>query len=302
MARVAPAWIACAWLLGGCAQLQTFKRNVLGIHKPEVTTTTRPAAARPPVAVRHPESVVPLKTIIMKQLQVGHYAKGRKQLRRYLEVHPDDRYARDLWRQLTVNPNKLLGAHSRMHVVQPGESYGTLAAKYLGSATRFLALARYNHADNPSVLQLGQKVRVPADSPAKVRATMAAAPVENPEPASSNAAAAPDDASGPVDRAEQLQSQSLALLHEGHKKQALDRLGQALDLDPKLKPSGHDASTLRKQLLTSYHQRAIVLYRDQKLDPAIALWNRVLAIDPNYEPAIVYRARARELKSRLKQL
>jgi tetratricopeptide (TPR) repeat protein len=45
----------------------------------------------------------------------------------------------------------------------------------------------------------------------------------------------------------------------------------------------------------------VVLYRDQQLDKAIALWNRVLAIAPNYEPAVAYRARALELKQRLKQ-
>jgi hypothetical protein len=44
-----------------------------------------------------------------------------------------------------------------------------------------------------------------------------------------------------------------------------------------------------------------VLYRDQHLDEAIALWDRVLAIEPDFEPAVVYRARAVELKQRLKQ-
>ncbi|KGI77706.1 hypothetical protein LF63_0109530 [Oleiagrimonas soli] len=250
-----------------------------------------------------------MKTIIARQLQVGHYAEGRKELRRYLQAHPEDRYARDLWRQLTVDPDKLLGKASKIHVVQAGESYGSLAARYLGSASRFLALARYNHAANPSVLQLGEKLRVPAKSPDAVKASIAAAPVENPStpavtesPSETPSAAAAPASEAPQDRAEALQRQSLALLHEGHKQQALDRLGQALTLDPKLKPSGNDAGTLRQQLLASYHERAIVLYRDQKLDPAIALWNRVLAIDPDYEPAIIYRARARELKDRLKQL
>ena len=56
-----------------------------------------------------------------------------------------------------------------------------------------------------------------------------------------------------------------------------------------------------KDLVATFHQRAIVLYRDQQLDPAIALWDRVLAIDPGYEPATVYRTRALELKQRLKQ-
>jgi tetratricopeptide (TPR) repeat protein len=55
-------------------------------------------------------------------------------------------------------------------------------------------------------------------------------------------------------------------------------------------------------LLGSYHERAVVLYRDQQLDQAIALWDHVLAIDPSYERAVIYRARAVELQQRLKQL
>jgi len=67
-------------------------------------------------------------------------------------------------------------------------------------------------------------------------------------------------------------------------------------------PVGPQAAALREQLLASYHERAIVLYRDQQLDQAIALWDRILAINPNYEPAVIYRARALELKHRLKQI
>ena len=102
-------------------------------------------------------------------------------------------------------------------------------------------------------------------------------------------------------KAQRLQRESVALLDHGHKQQALARLDQALVIEPQLKPSGSDAVSLRNELVTSFHQRAIVLYRDQQLDPAIALWNRVLAIDPNYEPAVIYRTRALELKRRLKQ-
>ena len=103
------------------------------------------------------------------------------------------------------------------------------------------------------------------------------------------------------DEAKRLQRESVALFDQGYRQQALARLDKALTIEPGLQPSGTAAAALRKDLVTSFHQRAIVLYRDQKLDQAITLWNRVLAIDPNYEPALVYRTRALELKSRLKQ-
>jgi Tfp pilus assembly protein PilF len=51
-----------------------------------------------------------------------------------------------------------------------------------------------------------------------------------------------------------------------------------------------------------YHEAALVAYRKQDLDNAIALWNKALAIDPNYEPALGYRARAQELQRRLNQM
>jgi tetratricopeptide (TPR) repeat protein len=103
-------------------------------------------------------------------------------------------------------------------------------------------------------------------------------------------------------KAELLQQQSVSLYKAGRLDQAKERLGKALDLDPKLKSSGPDADAVRKKLLADYYQRAIVLYRDQKLSQAIHLWDRILAVDPGYEQATFYRAQARELQSRLKQL
>jgi tetratricopeptide (TPR) repeat protein len=121
------------------------------------------------------------------------------------------------------------------------------------------------------------------------------------EPAPASAATtAPVDASAAA-KARRLQDESLALLHKGQRSQALERMDQALDADPQLAPANADAQSLRKQLVSVYHQRAIVLYRDQQLDQAISLWDRVLAIQPDFEPATVYRARALELKQRLKQ-
>jgi tetratricopeptide (TPR) repeat protein len=193
-------------------------------------------------------------------------------------------------RQLTADPEQVLGHASREYVVRPGDSYSTLAARYLGDGGRFLILARYNGSTNPSLLQVGQTLRLPAPH-------LTAA--DRPEGAVQDQPAPPDASAAA--KAHRLQDESLALLHKGQRSQALERMDQALDADPRLPPAGADARALRKQLVSVYHQRAIVLYRDQQLDQAIALWNRVLAIEPDFEPATVYRARALELKQRLKQ-
>lgn len=54
--------------------------------------------------------------------------------------------------------------------------------------------------------------------------------------------------------------------------------------------------------LDELHRRAINAYRSQDLDAAIELWDEVLAIDPTYESARLYRSQAQALKERLKSL
>ncbi|RCS30603.1 LysM domain-containing protein [Rhodanobacter denitrificans] len=272
--------------VGGCATLR-------GGHSSVVVTPSSAPASSSASASREP----PL-TAIGNRLQSGHYAEGEKALRQYLEQHPGDRAAQAMLRQLTADPRQVLGERWRTHVVQPGDSYSTLAERYLGDPNLFLILARYNGSTNPSRLRVGETLHMPlsaadtaaavaAPAPAPAAATMPAATVRGTE--------------APAAAARRLQEESVSLLGQGQQQQALARLDQALAIDPHLKPAGTGAAALRTQLLDSYHERAIVLYRDQQLDKAIALWDRILAIEPDYEPAIVYRTRARELKQRLKQ-
>jgi tetratricopeptide (TPR) repeat protein len=249
---------------------------------------------------------------IVDELQRGHYAEGEQALRQYLAKHPGDRAAQAMLRQLTGDPQQLLGRASRAHVVQEGESYSLLAARHLGDASRFLILARYNGSTNPSRLQVGQTVQLPvsgAGVPAEAQPVVAGTGEAGHGAMGEPSAPANADARRPVaavaessaQKARRLQKESVALLGQGQRQQALARLDEALTIDPRLPPGGAAAASLRKDLLAGCHQRAIVLYRNQQLDPAIALWDHVLAIDPGYEPATVYRARALELKQRLKQ-
>lgn len=272
--------------LAGCGSLRGYSSVV-------VTPVAAPVSAAP-AAPAAPPPGSSLATIIGRQLQSGHYAEGEQALRQYLQEHPGDRAARGMLRQLTADPEQWLGSRSRVHVVQPGESWSTLAGRYLGDANLFLILARYNHSTNPSLLRSGQTLRIPLSarggSPT-TGAVAADAPSVDPAPLAQSAVA----------RANRLQDESVSLLDQGRTQQALARMDEALAADPRLQPTGAEAASLRSRLLDSYHEQAVVLYRDQQLDKAIALWNRVLAIAPDYEPAVAYRARALELKQRLKQ-
>ena len=235
-----------------------------------------PAATREAPAAQPETRPVPSFTAIIDELQLGHYHDGEQDLRHYLQEHPGDRPAQTMLHQLVADPGQTLGSRSQTYVVQAGDSYSTLAARYLGDPGAFLILARYNGSANPSMLRVGEKIRLPLS--AQVTASEL-----------------------PTAKAQRLQRESVSLLDQGQNEQALARLGEALSIKPGLKPAGLQAAALRKQLLDSYHEQALVLYRDRRLDPAIALWNRILAIDPDYQPAIAYRARALELKRRLKQ-
>lgn len=295
--------------VSGCAQVN--KRVGDRLIRPTAIFTP-PSESRETTATVAVAADPSLATIVDDELQHGHYATGKTALRRYLVQHPGDRSAEAMLRQLTADPEHRLGRASRTHVVEAGDSYSTLAARYLGDAGLFLILARYNHSTDPSLLQVGETVRLPMSATAVSTPTIATTPAVDDSAREAVAEATADGtptisrdtatgAETPAAKAQRLQRESVALLDQGHKQQALTRLDQALVIEPQLKPSGTDATSLRKELVNSFHQRAIVLYRDQQLDPAIALWNRVLAIDPNYEPAVIYRTRALELKRRLKQ-
>jgi tetratricopeptide (TPR) repeat protein len=284
-------------LLGmtGCAQVNALKSKVNGNS---TTTSVAPAA--------QPDARQTLSfTAIVNELQRGHYSEGEQDLRQYLAQHPGDRPAQAMLRQLTADPKQSLGSRSRSYVVQAGDSYSTLAARYLGDPGAFLVLARYNGSTNPSMLRTGETIHLPLSTPLADGVTP---PSGATDPAASvGDTLSPTSGATPVNelpaaKAQRLQRESLSLLDQGQNDQALTRLGEALSIEPRLKPVGPQAATLREQLLVSYHERAIVLYRDQQLDQAIALWDRILAINPNYEPAVIYRARALELKHRLKQI
>lgn len=284
MLPAALAWAPLLLVLGGCAQLQGL------IHPQQKVVAAPPVPPPAPLAAPAPPPVElhPLAWIVNQQLQHGHYQDGERYLRRYLEAHPGDHAAEALLHQLTDDPRQRLGAPAEVHVVQAGESFSTLARRYLGDGNLFVILARYNGSDDPSRLWVGEKVKLP-----KTRRDVARANSRTP-------VAAPAD---PVaTRSQALQRESLSLLRSGQENLALAKLDSALKEDPGLASDGAGADSLRRQVVSTCHERAIVLYRDQKLAPAIALWDRVLEIEPGYEPAIAYRARALELQRRLKQL
>lgn len=63
-----------------------------------------------------------------------------------------------------------------------------------------------------------------------------------------------------------------------------------------------DVESLRAELSEHFHSRALAAWRDQEIERAVRLWERVLAVDPDFEPATVYLERARRARRRLESL
>ncbi|WP_164230940.1 LysM domain-containing protein [Wenzhouxiangella sp. XN201] len=59
---------------------------------------------------------------------------------------------------------------------------------------------------------------------------------------------------------------------------------------------------LMQALSDHYHAGALTAWRDQEVSEAIRLWQRVLEIDPDFEPAAVYLERARRVQRRLEAM
>lgn len=83
---------------------------------------------------------------------------------------------------------------------------------------------------------------------------------------------------------------------------AAHALNRAIEADPRHTRARDALAALRTEVVPELHREAVILYRNQALDRAIALWERALSIDPDYQPAQGYHARAEELRRRLNAL
>ena len=84
--------------------------------------------------------------------------------------------------------------------------------------------------------------------------------------------------------------------------EAFEAFDQATKIDPN-HPAVVDRANLAPVAVEEYHRKAMIFFRRQDLDAALGVWDtKVLAIDPTYEPALLYRSQAIELKERLQDI
>ncbi|OYY57108.1 MAG: hypothetical protein B7Y53_00250 [Halothiobacillus sp. 28-55-5] len=276
------------FFLVGCAQVPPSAGAAAGKDEgaAELSQQGATGAADAPTS---PAPWMDLKSII-RLIEAGQSDEAQRALKTYLAKDPKNSVALSLQQQLTVNPAVYLGKPATQYTVQSGDTLGGIAAKFLGNPLKFVILGRYNQISRVKDLRVGQVLKLPA----KLKADSVNAPTEALEAAPPAQSAAVDvgvSAAPPVSTTAPAPAPASAPLEpNGVGTVALPGVASA------------NLSPAQMSRVQKYHEAALVAYRKQDLDNAIALWNKALAIDPNYEPALGYRARAQELQRRLNQM
>lgn len=107
-----------------------------------------------------------------------------------------------------------------------------------------------------------------------------------------------------TDQKDRLKSQ--VLIEQSQESLAAQNLELAYDLflqvEERVNRQNPSYKNLSEALSEALHREAVVQFRNQHLEHAIALWDKVLRISPSHQSAKQYRDRAVKLNSQLKQL
>ncbi len=203
---------------------------------------------------------------VLNLLEDGEPGAARVELLIYLEENPDSNIARDLLSQIDLPSLDYFPEDFEEVQLASGQSLSTLSKQYLGSLYQFYALAKYNGIGKPRSIKVGQMIKIPLTVNAR---EVFAGEHEDVGPAISSTAPIPPTEPSPEEQPNESVAPSEELLAD-----------QADDL----------------------YRRAVNAFRAQDLDSAIALWDKVLDIDPDYENVILQRSQAIELKKKLSSL
>jgi tetratricopeptide (TPR) repeat protein len=78
-----------------------------------------------------------------------------------LLAKPSSTIARNLVEQISTDSSQYFPSENFIVNLKAGSTLGSLAKKYLGSALKFYALAKYNNITNPSRVKIGQEIKIP---------------------------------------------------------------------------------------------------------------------------------------------
>jgi tetratricopeptide (TPR) repeat protein len=105
----------------------------------------------------------------LEKLENGEEGQALAELEAYLIDVPRSNSARNLVEQISTDSSQYFPSDNFKVNLTSGASLSTLAKKYLGSALKFYALAKYNNISNPSRVNIGQEIKIPLTQLAKTQ-------------------------------------------------------------------------------------------------------------------------------------
>ena len=256
-------------------------------------TAQKPASPIVTAPVYEPEAGLTPRERLLRSLELleeGDAERARVEVIAYLERIPRSAIARDLLLQIDTDPEVYYPSAYQEVTLQSGQSLSNVAMNYLGSAYEFYALARYNDIARPRRVVPGQVVRVPL-TPEAVEA-FARETVAGEEPGIDDSSAVDvlaDDTT--VD--DELDGADLA--------ESLPVQVDADSADAPVLPLEDDIEAVADVGTAAPIEEAEPEVPAIDAD-ALHLWDKILAAEPGYESARLYRSQAIALKERLQRL
>jgi tetratricopeptide (TPR) repeat protein len=250
----------------------------------ETKPTPEPPPPEPEPVVQCPQ--LPAKDLerqAIELLDTGETATARERLECALESSPDSTMATLLIEQLDADPVASLGSRHFMYTVQSNDTLSKIAQQYLGSALRFVILARYNGIEVPANLVAGTVIKIPGEKPP---APTTPEPTDS-EPTDSEPSDSAPTADEPIDHsdAEELRSQATTMEQRGELEKAYELMSRAVERDPSLENADGDLARIKRSLISKLEGDAYDQELYGELEKAADTWRRVLEIDPTNIPA-----------------
>lgn len=279
----AVAALACA-LATGCQMPQKKPDDAtaapVSTTQPAVSATAAPTpvspgAIEPPLDPSDKHAIQERVRAAVLALERGEEDLARSDLQRVLASEPTNELARKMMDQIQGDAQKEFGPAHFKYQVQPGDRLSDLAQRCLGDKFKFYMLAKYNDLRDSRKIAAGQTVKIPGAQRNCARAPEAAKPA--------TAASAPGAVAAPT------ASPSAAVSTPAAPPAAAT-------------PASAPAAPARAEAIRRYDREANAAFQRQDLDRAIALWDRLLELDPDNERAKLNRARALDLQQRIKSI
>jgi hypothetical protein len=260
--------LVLALALGGCAR----EPAIQAAPAPPAEAPPLPPPPPPPPVPYSPEQARTLTREALEPLQAGDEATARTMLEQAQKHDPAYELPKRLLQQITGDPQRDYGAASFPYRVERGDTLATIAQRFLNDKYLFYALAKYNDIKVPRSLQVGQTLRIWGKAP-----RMAPAKVPPPDLAETGKAEHKRDAP-PV---------------------AVEPAKAKSDLAKNDDATRLAAADARREQAVTLHREATAELSRQNLCRAIALWDRVVELDPEQKLAHVKRAQALDLREKL---